>query len=43
MLKENKVNFQIVINKLLNKYSMILDTSDKATVFSLYLCKISVG
>lgn len=41
MLKENKIKIQTVINKLLNKYIMMLDTSDKAIVFSVYLCKIS--
>lgn len=41
MLKENKINIQPVINKLLNKYIMMLDTSDKATIFSLCFCNIS--
>lgn len=41
MLKGNKISIQTVINKLLNKYIMMLDTSDKAMIFSLYLCKIS--
>lgn len=41
LFKENKIKIQTVINKLLNKYIMMLDTSDKATVFSLYLCKIN--
>lgn len=41
MLKENKIKIQTVINKLLNKYIMMLDTSDKASVFSLYLWKIN--
>lgn len=38
MLKENKMNIQTVINMLLNKYTMMPDASDKATIFSLYLC-----
>lgn len=41
MLKGNKISIQTVINKLLNKYIMMLDTSDKAMIFSLYLCKIN--
>lgn len=43
MLKVNKINVQTVINKLLNKYIVMLDTSDKATIFSLFLCKISIN